>query len=437
MVNWRIMIPRPGHLASLKAKLNHFPVVAMLGPRQIGKTTLARQFAAQWVKEGKAGQATHFDLEDPDDQARLADPAFVLRSLTGLVVIDEIQTWPQLFPLLRVLADRAGVPARFLLLGSAAPQLLRHTAETLAGRVTFHELDGLAFEEIAPSAGRDEAGPPGAGSAVGDNATSAAPTSGESGAPAGAAADWLDTRWLRGGFPRALLAPDDAGSRAWRDAFIRTYLERDLPQLGITLPAITLRRFWTMLAHYHGQTWNGSELGRALGVSDKTVSRYLDILEGTFMAHRLPSWRVNAGKREVKAPKVYLSDTGILHSLMGVTDREGLLAHPKCGASWEGFLIGEIIRRTGAARGEVFFWGVHTGPELDLLIVRNQRRTGFEIKLTRSPKVTQSMRASLEELQLDHLYVLCHAEGEPWPLAERITALPAPCLAGARWPALE
>lgn len=276
-----------------------------------------------------------------------------------------------------------------------------------------------------------------ASGAVGDRAKIETPVTSESIAPSGAPANWLDTRWLRGGFPRALLAADDAGSRAWRDAFIRTYLERDLPQLGIKLPAITLRRFWTMLAHYHGQTWNGRELGRALGVSDKTVSRYLDILEGTFMAYRLPSWRVNAGKREVKAPKVYLSDTGMLHSLMGVADREALLAHPKCGASWEGFLIGEIIRRTGAARGEVFCWGVHTGPELDLLIVRDNRRTGFEIKLTRSPKVTQSMRAALEELQLDHLYVLCHAEGDPWSLAERITALPATCLARTQWQALQ
>ena len=411
MINLRTMIPRPAHLTSLKAKLTNFPVVAMLGPRQIGKTTLAKHLAAQWAEglaESKQAQATHFDLEDPDDQARLGDPAFVLRPLTGLVVIDEIQTRPDLFPLLRVLADRPGAPARFLLLGSAAPQLLRHTAETLAGRVVFHELDGLALDEIAPSGSGADSGP-----------------------------DWLDTRWLRGGFPRALLAPDDPGSRAWRDAFIRTYLERDLPQLGINLPAITLRRFWTMLAHYHGQTWNGSELGRALGVSDKTVSRYLDILEGTFMAHRLPSWRVNAGKREVKAPKVYLSDSGILHSLMGVADRAGLLAHPKCGASWEGFLIGEIIRRTGAERGEAFFWGVHTGPELDLLIVRNNRRTGFEIKLTRSPKVTPSMRAALEELELAHLYVLCHAEGDPWPLAERITAVPAACLARTQWQPLQ
>lgn len=393
------MIPRPTHLDHLIRHLADFPVVALLGPRQVGKTTLARQLAANWD-----GTVTHFDLEDPDDQARLADPVFVLRPLTGLVVLDEIQTRPDLFPLLRVLADREDSPVRFLLLGSAAPELIRHTAQTLAGRVAFHELDGLALDEIA----------------------SAQP-----------ATDWLDARWLRGGFPRSLLAGSLAGSRAWRDAFIRTYLERDLPQLGINLPAITLRRFWTMLAHYHGQTWNGSELARAMGVSDKTVSRYLDILEGTFMAFRLLPWHTNMGKREVKAPKVYLADTGIFHSLLGVGSLDNLLAHPKCGASWEGFMLHEIIRRTGAQRGEAFFWSVHTGAELDLLIHRENRRLGFEFKLTRSPGVTPSMRSSREVLRLDHLYVVCHGDGEPWPLAEGITAVPALCLANSRWQPLQ
>lgn len=367
----------------------------MLGPRQVGKTTLARQLAAQW-----SGPVRHFDLEDPEDQARLADPAFVLRPLSGLVVLDEIQTRPDLFPLLRVLADRADTPARFLILGSAAPELMRYTAETLAGRVIFHELDGLALDEIAPV---------------------------QSGT------DWLDDRWLRGGFPRALLAKDLAGSRAWRDAFIRTYLERDLPQLGIILPAITLRRFWTMLAHYHGQTWNGSELGRALGVSDKTVSRYLDILEGTYMAFRLSPWHANTGKREVKSPKVYVADSGILHSLLGVGGMDDLLAHPKCGASWEGFIIREIMRRSGARSGEAFFWGAHTGAGLDLLIRRDGRSLGFEIKLTRSPKVTASMRSACETLGLEHLYVVCHGAGEPWPLAKGITAVPALCLTSPQW----
>jgi uncharacterized protein len=385
------MILRTRHLDELKRQLAHFPVVAILGARQVGKTTLARQLEKDWV-----GAKHHFDLEDPNDQARLTDASFVLRELKGLVVLDEIQLRPDIFPLLRVLADRPDTPAKFLILGSAAPELLKHTAESLAGRVVFHELDGLALSEISNSV---------------------------------SAPDWLDIRWLRGGFPRALLADDMQTSREWRDAFIRTYLERDLPQLGIHLPALTLRRFWTMLAHYHGQTWNSSELARALGVSDKTVSRYLDILEGTFMAFRLPPWHANVGKREVKAPKVYVTDTGLLHSLLGIGERDALLAHPKCGASWEGFMLREVIRRTGAKRGEVFFWGVHAGAELDLLILQDGRRMGFEIKLTKSPQVTASMRTAKEMLRLDHLYVMCHGSGEPWPLAEGVTAVPATYLA--------
>lgn len=375
------MIPRIHHLASLTRLLGQFPVVALLGARQVGKTTLARQLASGW------GDAVHFfDMEDPDDQARLSDPAFVLRPLTGLVVLDEIQIRPDLFPLLRVLADRPDRPARFLLLGSAAPELMRHTAESLAGRVAFHELDGLELAELPP--------------------------------------DQLDTRWLRGGFPRALLAGDHEASQTWREAFIRTYLERDLPQLGIHLPALTLRRFWTMLGHHHGQTWNASELARALGVSDHTVSRYLDILEGTYMAWRLRPWHSNLGKREVKAPKVYLADTGILHSLLGIRGEQDLLAHPKCGASWEGFALWEVMRHVGVARDQAYFWGVHTGAELDLLVLRDGRRLGFEVKLTRSPKVTPSMRSAREVLELDHLYVICHGGGESWPLSEKISAVP-------------
>jgi predicted AAA+ superfamily ATPase len=389
------MIPRPVHLDHLTRSLAESPVVVLLGPRQVGKTTLAGHMAARWP-----GAVHHFDLEDPDDQARLADAAFVLRPLKGLVVLDEIQTRPDLFPLLRVLADRPGRPTSFLILGSAAPELTHRAAESLAGRVAFHELDGLALDEIALATTSD---------------------------------DGLHDRWLRGGFPRAYLAPDLEGSRNWREAFIRTYLERDVPQLGIRLPALTLRRFWTMLAHYHGQTWNGHELARAMGVSGKTVSRYLDILEGTFMAYRLPSWHANLGKREVKSPKVYLSDSGIVHSLMGIGDMHGLLAHPKCGASWEGFLLHEVIRRTQARRGEAFFWSVHSGAELDLLIVRDGRRMGFEFKLTAAPKVTPSMRSCREALTLEHLYVVCHGVGEPRPMAEGITAVPAGCLAGAKW----
>lgn len=382
------MIHRQHHLEQVALGLRQFPILALLGPRQVGKTTLARQLAEEWD-----GPSHLFDLEDPDDQARLSDPSFVLRPLTGLVVLDEIQIRPDLFPLLRVLADRAETPARFLILGSAAPELLRNTAESLAGRVTFHELDGLGLDELAP--------------------------------------DQLDTRWLRGGFPRAFLADDIDASRAWREAFIRTYLERDLPQMGINLPALTLRRFWTMLGHYHGQNWNGSELARSLGVSDKTVSRYLDILEGTFMTWRLRPWHTNQGKREVKAPKIYLADTGILHSLLGIAGGHDLLAHPKCGASWEGFVLHEIIRHTSARRDEVYFWALHSGAELDLLITRNGRRLGFEVKLTRSPKVTPSMRSAQEALGLDHLYVVCHGEGEAWPLAQGISAMPLSALYSA------
>ncbi|MCM8594255.1 ATP-binding protein [Accumulibacter sp.] len=388
------MLPRPFHLAQLTRLLAQFPVVALLGPRQVGKTTLARQLAAEWQ-----GPVRQFDLEDPDDQARLSDPAFVLRRLTGLVVLDEIQTRSDLFPVLRVLADRPDTPSRFLILGSASPELLRHAAETLAGRMAFHELDGFGFDELAlaAEAGRFDR-------------------------------EWLDARWLRGGFPLAFLAADLAASRAWRDAFIRTYLERDLPQLGINLPALTLRRFWTMVAHRHAQTWNSSEIARSLGVSDKTVNRYLDILEGTYMAYRLLPWQTNLGKREVKAPKVYLADTGILHALLGIGDPDTLLAHPKCGASWEGLVIREVIRQTKAARGEAYFWGVHTGAELDLLIARNDRRLGIEVKLTRSPRVTPSMRAARELLGVHEVFVVCHGQGEPWPLAEGITAVPAQAL---------
>ncbi|MBL8488554.1 MAG: ATP-binding protein, partial [Rhodocyclaceae bacterium] len=369
-------------------RLDAFPVVALLGPRQVGKTTLARQLAAQWD-----GPVATFDLEDPDDLARLADPSFILRPLRGLVVLDEIQWRPDLFPLLRVLADRTECPARFLILGSASPELMRHAAESLAGRIGFHELEGFGLDELAD--------------------------------------DDIDARWLRGGFPRALLAAGDAESAEWRAALIRTYLERDLAQLGFALPAATMRRFWTMLAHYHGQTWNGSELARAMGVTDKTVSRWLDVLEGTFLVRRLRPWHANVGKREIKAPKVYIADTGLLHSLLGITSHDALLAHPKCGASWEGLIVLELARRSGVGRDGAWFWGVHTGAELDLLILRGTERLGFEVKLTRSPAVTPSMRSAREALRLDHLYVVCHGTGAPWPLAEGITAFPAGNLCAA------
>lgn len=379
------MILRDHHANRVSTLLGQFAIVALLGPRQVGKTTLARQLAANWP-----GERHHFDLEDPDDQNRLSDPAFALRPLTGLVVLDEIQLRGDLFPLLRVLADRPDTPARFLILGSASPQLMRHASESLAGRAAFHEIDGFCLDEIGY--------------------------------------DRLDQRWLRGGFPRAFLATTEKESRDWKDAFIRTYLERDLPQLGLKLSAVTIRRFWTMLAHYHGQTFNSSELSRALGVTDKTVARYRDILEGTFLTWRLRPWHTNLGKREVKAPKIYLSDTGLLHQLLGIQSRESLLAHPKCGASWEGFALREILHHTQTTADQAYFWGVHTGAELDLLLQNDTRRIGFEIKLTSSPAITPSMRSALDTLELNHLYVVCAGGDRAWPLSERITALPLAAL---------
>jgi predicted AAA+ superfamily ATPase len=379
------MVLRERHAERVSTLLGQFAIVALLGPRQVGKTTLARQLAASWP-----GEYHHFDLEDPDDQNRLRDPAFALRPLTGLVVLDEIQLRGDLFPLLRVLADRPGTPARFLILGSASPQLMRHASESLAGRVAFHEMEGFSLDEVGYHR--------------------------------------LEQRWLRGGFPRAFLATTEKESCDWKAAFIRTYLERDLPQLGLKLSALTIRRFWTMLAHYHGQTFNSSELSRALGVTDKTVARYLDILQGTFMTWRLRPWHTNLGKREVKAPKIYLSDTGILHQLLGIQNRESLLAHPKCGASWEGFALREILHFMQTTPDQAYFWGVHTGAELDLLVQNNGRRIGFEIKLTSSPAVTPSMRSALAVLELNHLYVVCAGGEKPWPLSDRITALPLAAL---------
>lgn len=374
-----MVIQRSRHLARLRSLLDQFPVVGLIGARQVGKTTLAMALADEF-----GGEVTRFDLENPRHLYRLEDPMFALESLTGLVVLDEIQLRPELFPVLRVLADRRGTPARFLVLGSASPELLRQTSETLAGRIAYHELEGLSLEEVG--------------------------------------VEQVEPLWLRGGFPLSFLAPSDAASRLWRQQFIRTYLERDLSELGIQLPSTTMRRFWTMLAHYHGEIWNGSELARAFGVSHKTVRGYLDTLCSTFMAKRLDPWHENLAKRQVKAPKVYLADSGILHTLLGLDSREDLLEHPKVGASWEGFAIGEVATHLGAHPEECFFWKLHSGAELDLLIRRGNIRRGFELKLTSSPRVTPSMRAALESLGLDELTVI-HAGTDSYPLAPRIRAV--------------
>ncbi|MCB1036785.1 MAG: ATP-binding protein [Acidobacteria bacterium] len=377
------MLARTRHLDRVQWLFQTFPVVALLGPRQVGKTTLARAFAQRFN-----GPASRFDLENSADVARLGDPLLSLGGLDGLVVLDEIQRLPELFPTLRVLVDRPEGGARFLVLGSASPELLRQTSETLAGRIAYHRLQGFALDEI----------------------------------PVGAEA--AELLWLRGGFPRSYLAPGEAESLEWRLAFIQTFLERDLPQLGSRIASETLHRFWSMIAHYHAQRWNGAELARAFGVSESSVRRYLDLLTDSLVLRQLPPWHENLGKRLVKSPKVYVEDSGLLHALLGIEDRESLLRHPKIGASWEGFLIKELIEHLGARREECYFWATHTGAELDLLVMAGDRRFGFEVKRTTAPRLTRSMRSVLADLRLDRLDVL-HAGDSTFPLAERVRAVAA------------
>ena len=383
-----MQVPRTDHLRQLRLLLREFPVVALLGARQVGKSTLARQLAAS-----RRGPATWFDLENPADLARLADPGLELRPLRGLVVLDEIQRLPNVFPLLRVLADRPRTPARFLVLSSASPELLRQTSETLAGRVAFHELDGFGLRE------------------VGD----------------------LERLWLRGGFPLSYLARSVAASRRWRDGFIRTFLARDVPELGSLIPSATLRRFWTMLAHWHGQLWNGAEFGRAFGVSHTTVRRYLDLLSSVFVVRQLQPWHENIAKRQVRSPKVYVGDSGILHALLGLTGREEIVSHPKVGASWEGFVIQQIIHLLAAHPEQCFHWSTHSGAELDLMAVAGNRRYGFEVKRTEAPRLTPSMRSALATLGLERLDVV-HAGTERYRMAPKIRALPAADLAATLRP---
>lgn len=357
------------------------PVVGLLGARQVGKTTLARQIAGRFQ-----GPVTRFDLEDPSDSARLADPKLALSRLEGLVVLDEVQRVPELFPLLRVLVDQEEPEStrRFLVLGSAGPDLLRQGSETLAGRIAYHELSGFAADEVGMDAS--------------------------------------DRLWIRGGFPRSFLAEDEAASFEWRRGFVRTFLEMDLPALGVRVPAPTLRRFWQMLAHYHGQTWNGAELARAFGVSGTTVRRYLDTLVAALVVRALPPWHENIAKRQVKSPKVYFADTGLLHTLLGLEDRADLEGHPKVGASWEGFVIEQLVVRLGARPEELYFWATHAGAELDLLVVRGRRRLGFEIKRTTSPSTTRSIHAARESLRLDRVDII-HAGEHTYPLAPGIRAV--------------
>ena len=367
------MLIRTRYLERLHVAVNRSPVTALLGPRQAGKTTLARQFAAGTT-------ATFFDLESQVDLQRLQNPELVLGSQQGLVIIDEIQTLPELFGVLRVLADRPSNPARFLVLGSASPTIVKAAAESLAGRVEFVELTGFDLIETG--------------------------------------ADRWESLWVRGGFPRAFLAASDADSVAWREGFMRTFLERDLPALGIRIPAPAMRRFWVMLAHYHGQVWNASELARALGLSDKTVRSYLDILTGAFMTRQLQPWYANIAKRQVKSPKIYLRDSGLLHNLLALPDLHSLLGYPRIGASWEGFVIEQVVTLGGLTEG--YFWATQSGAELDLLFFRRGRAYGIEVKFNEAPVVTRSMRVALEDLELAHLWVV-HPGPHTYPADGKIT----------------
>ena len=375
------MIERHRHAATLGRLLARNPVVALLGARQVGKTTLAHSFLAEQTRS-----TTLFDLERAADVARLEDPELGLRDLRGIVVLDEIQRRPELFPALRVLADRPRTPARFLVLGSASPELLRQGSETLAGRIAFHELSGFTIDEVGMSR--------------------------------------LDRLWLRGGFPRSFLARSNADSDRWRADFVRTFLERDVPQLGISIPATTLERFWAMLAHYHGQTWNASELARSFGVSHHATRRYLEALEATYMVRVLRPYFANIGKRQVKSPKVYLRDTGILHHFLGLDSKRALERHPKLGASWEGLLLEAVIHQLGARDRQCYYWATHTGAELDLLVESRGKRRGFEFKRTTAPRITKSMRSALESLDLTRIDVI-HAGDETYPLSKRIRAVAA------------
>ncbi len=373
------MIERSRELGQLAGSLETNPVVCIIGARQVGKTTLARTYA-----ERASLPVSYYDLENPEDMARLSDPMLALKDLEGLVVIDEIQQYPELFRILRVLVDRPRSSVRFLVLGSASPHLLRQSSETLAGRIHYHQLGGFSLEEV----GVEE----------------------------------HSTLWLRGGFPRSYLAPSDTESHEWRRGFIQTFLERDLPQLGVMIGATTMRRFWTMVAHYHGQIWNSAEFGRSFGVADTTIRHYLETLASALVVRQLPPWHENIRKRQVKAPKVYLSDSGLLHALLNLRSINDLEGHPKVGASWEGFVLEEVINRLGAEAEECYFWATHGGAELDLLVVRGVKRLGFEVKRTTSPRMTPSMRSALSDLGLTSLDVI-HAGEKTFPLGERVRAV--------------
>lgn len=381
MVPWGGMVKRASILAEVKAALARSRVVVLTGPRQCGKTTLARQLLSE-------ESPNYLDLEDPAALARLEEPMTALERLRGLVVIDEVQRRPELYTILRVLADRRGTPARFLILGSASGDLLRQSSESLAGRAERVVMSGFTLRELGPKAEQD--------------------------------------LWLRGGLPLSYLAATDAESRSWRKGLIQALLERDLPQWGARVPAVAMLRFWTMVAHYHGQTWNAAEPARALGVSESTVRRYLDILTDALVIRQLQPYYANIRKRQVRAPKVYIRDTGLLHQLLGISDLRELLSHPKAGASWEGFVIEQIMM--SEPHDEAFFWSTHQGAEIDLILRRGATMLGIECKRTDAPRITPSIRIALEDLGLSRVAVL-YPGSKRFPVADQVDAVPLQSLA--------
>lgn len=370
------MIERTNLLRETQESLNHNRVVALIGPRQCGKTTLARQILAP-------DSSNYFDLENPVSLARLDEPMTALQELKGTIVIDEIQRRPDLFPILRVLSDRDPLPARFLILGSASPALLRQSSESLAGRIKIIQMSGFGLGEVG--------------------------------------IENQNQLWMRGGFPLSFLADTDKASLEWRRDFVSTFLERDVPQFGVKIPSASLFRFWNVLAHYHGQIWNAAEAARTLNINESTARRYLDLLQDLFMARQLQPWFTNIGKRQVKSPKIYFRDTGLLHYLLGIKSADELNLHPKLGASWEGFVIEEIIKSTRP--DEVYFWATHSGAELDLLLIKDNKRIGVECKRADAPKLTPSMRTAMVDLELDKLVVV-YPGLQPYSLADGITVVP-------------
>ena len=382
MIIFFIMIQRETLLKRVRTALQRSRVVALVGPRQCGKTTLARQLV-------RPDSLNYFDLEDPASLVRLDEPMTALRDLKGIVVVDEIQRRADLFPALRVLADRKPLPARFLILGSASPDLLQQSSETLAGRIETITMGGFSLEE------------------VGIRSSS--------------------RHWVRGGLPLSYLARSEQDSLLWRKSFIQTFLERDLPQLGFRIPATTMLRFWTMLAHYHGQIWNAAEVARSLALSETSVRRYVDLLSDVFMVRQLQPWHANLKKRQVKTPKVYVRDTGLLHQLLGIQTKTNLFHHPKLGASWEGYVVEEVIR--AVEPDEIYFWATHNGAEIDLVMIKNGKTYGVECKRMDAPRLTPSMRSAVKELKLTRLAVVYPGTVQ-YPLAPNIAAVPVESITG-------